>query len=250
MLTPKWLLELLNARDYVFLGLLLTGLLMLVLVPTLVRRAHVKILLLTVAVVIVVTEFSEALNFGDRAFLLFAPLIGFLTFVPLVILGYRWHNPSRVAAVSLLVLLMLSQGLGFWGSSYAPTGLYVQGTDPSLASGRPLTWSGVASYLSFSDKPDCILTNEIYVTSLGIPVEEWNISKLIGNVPSTPGCLVVVYPHLFSAPGENASSFGFDDPYKPYQGFSRISFYNHLYNDTDRIFSTNEVNQASIYYYS
>ena len=250
MLTPKWLLELLTVRDYVFLGLLLTGLLALVLVPTLVRRAHVKILLLTVALIIVVTEFSEALNFGDRAFLLFAPLVGFLTFVPLIILGYRWPKPSRVAAVSLMVLLMLSIGLGFWGSSYAPTGLYVQGSNTSLASGRPLVWPGVASFLSFSGKPDCILTNEIYVTSLGIPVEEWNISKVIGNVPPTSGCLVVVYPHLFSAPGENASSFGFDDPYKPYQGFSRSSFYNHLYNDTDKIFSTNDVTQATIYYYS
>jgi len=250
MLTPKWLLELLTVRDYVFLGLLLTGLLALVLVPTLVRRAHVKILLLTVALIIVVTEFSEALNFGDRAFLLFAPLVGFLTFVPLIILGYRWPKPSRVAAVSLMVLLMLSIGLGFWGSSYAPTGLYVQGSNTSLASGRPLVWPGVASFLSFSGKPDCILTNEIYVTSMGIPVEEWNISKVIGNVPPTSGCLVVVYPHLFSSPGENASSFGFDDPYKPYQGFSRSSFYNHLYNDTDKIFSTNDVTQATIYYYS
>src|SRR6266704_1788144 len=225
ILTPKWMLDLLVVRDYLFLGLLLAGLALLVLVPILVRRAHVKILLLTVALIIVVTEFSEALNFGDRAFLLFAPLLGFLSFVPLNILSYRWHKPSRVAAVSLMVLLMLSLGLGFWGSSYAPAGLYAQGTDTSLASGRPLVWPGVASYLSVSGKQSCILTNEIYVTSLGIPVEEWNISKVIGNVPPTPGCLVVVYPHLFSAPGENASSFGFDDPYKPYQGFSRISFY-------------------------
>jgi len=247
ILTPKWLLDLLYVRDYLFLGLLLAGLAMLVLVPILVRRAHVKILLLTVALIIVVTEFSEALNFGDRAFLLFAPLIGFLTFVPLIVLGSRWPKPSKVAAVSLVVLLMLSIGVGFWGSSFAPTGLYVQGANPSLASGRPVTWPGVASYLSFSGRQDCILTNEIYVTSMSIPVEEWNISKVIGNVPPTPGCLVEVYTSLFSAVNSNGSSFGFDEPYTPYHGFSPSEFYNHLYNNTDRIFSTRE---ATIYYYS
>ena len=247
ILTPKWMHDLLYVRDYLFLGLLLAGLAMLVLVPILVRRAHVKILLLTVAFVIVATEFSEALNFGDRAFLLFAPLIGFLTFVPLIVLGSRWPKPSKVAAVSLVVLLMFSMGVGFWGSSFAPTGLYVQGANPSLASGRPVTWPGVASYLSFSGKQDCILTNEIYVTSMSIPVEEWNISKVIGNVPPTPGCLVEVYPSLFSAVNMNGSSFGFDEPYTPYHGFSPSAFYNHLYNNTDRIFSTRE---AAIYYYS
>ncbi len=247
ILTPKWLLDLLYVRDYLFLGLLLAGLAMLVLVPILVRRAHVKILLLTVALIIVVTEFSEALNFGDRAFLLFAPLIGFLTFVPLIVLGSRWPKPSKVAAVSLVVLLMFSIGVGFWGSSFAPTGLYVQGANPSLASGRPVTWPGVASYLSFSGRQDCILTNEIYVTSMSIPVEEWNISKVIGNVPPTPGCLVEVYTSLFSAVNSNGSSFGFDEPYTPYHGFSPSEFYNHLYNNTDRIFSTRE---ATIYYYS
>src|SRR2546425_11536890 len=163
ILTPKWMHDLLYVRDYLFLGLLLAGLAMLVLVPILVRRAHVKILLLTVAFIIVATEFSEALNFGDRAFLLFAPLIGFLTFVPLIVLGSRWPKPSKVAAVSLVVLLMFSIGVGFWGSSFAPTGLYVQGANPSLASGRPVTWPGVASYLSFSAKQDRILTHEICV---------------------------------------------------------------------------------------
>ena len=146
-----------------------------------------------------------------------------------------------------MVLLMLSLGLGFWGSSYAPTGLYVQGSNTSLASGRPLVWPGVASFLSFSGKPDCILTNEIYVTSMSIPVDEWNISKVIGNVPPTPGCLVEVYQSLFSAVNSNGSSFGFDEPYTPYHGFSPSVFYNHLYNNTDRIFSTRE---ATIYYYS
>jgi hypothetical protein len=78
-------------------------------------------------------------------------------------------------------------------------------------------------------------------------LEEWNISKLIGNVPPAQGCLVVVYTGLFSAANSNGTSFGFDEPYRPYRGFSRDLFYNHLYNETDRIFSSKE---ATIYYYS
>jgi hypothetical protein len=247
LLTPKWILDLLYVRGHLFLGLLLAGVAALIVVPTLVRRAHVKILLLTLAAITVFTEFSGALNFGDRALLLFAPLIGFLTLAPLIVLGSRWPKLGKVVTVSLMILLMFAAGVGFWGSSYAPTGLYVQGAYPSSASGRPLTWPGVASYLSYSGRQDCILTNEIYMTSMSIPVDEWNISTMIGNVRPMPDCLVVVYPGLFSAVNSNVSAFGFGEPYAPYHGFSPSAFYNHLYNNTDRIFSTRE---ATIYYYS
>jgi hypothetical protein len=246
-LTPKWILDLLYVRDHTFLGLLLLGVAGLVFVPALVRRAHLKILLLTVALITTVTELSGALNFGDRALLLFAPLIGFFTLAPFVILGSRWPRLGKIVSVALMILLMFAAGVGFWGSSYAPTGLYTQGANTSLASGRPVTWPGVASYLSFSGKQGCILTNEIYMTSMSIPVDEWNISKMIGNVRATPGCLVVVYPGIFSAVNSNVSSFGFGEPYTPYNGFSPSVFYSHLYNDTDRIFSTPE---ATVYYYS
>jgi len=246
-LTPKWILDLLYVRDHVFLGLLLAGLAVLILVPALVRRAHLKILLLTVALITVVTEFSGALNFGDRSLLLFAPLVGFFTIAPLTVLGARWPRISKVVIVVLMIMFVFNVGVGFWGSSYAPTGLYDQGSDISLTSGRPVTWPGVASYMSLSGKQHCILTNEIYMTSMSIPVEEWNISKMIGNVRPTPGCIVVVYPGLFSAVNSNVSSFGFGEPYTPYNGFSPSTFYNHLYNNTDRIFSTRE---ATIYYYS
>jgi hypothetical protein len=59
-MTPKWILDLLYVRDHAFLALLLAGLAGLILVPALVRRAHLKILLLTVALITVVTEFSGA----------------------------------------------------------------------------------------------------------------------------------------------------------------------------------------------
>ena len=247
VLTPMWILDLLRVRNYVLAGLLLTGAVAVVLIPSLIRKAHVKVLILTIGLVTAFTEVSGALSFGDRAFLLFAPLLGILYLAGLIILGSLRLRLGGVVAVFLMALLMFTAGIGFWASSYAPTTLYSQGANPSLASGRPLTWPAVASYLSFSDNPNCILTNEIYSTSMSVPVEEWNITRLVGSVTPRQGCLVIVYPGLFSAANLNVSQFGFGEPYVPYKGFSPSTFYAHLYNNTDRIFSTNE---ETIYYYS
>jgi hypothetical protein len=247
VLTPRWILDLLHLRNYVLAGLLLTGGAAVVLIPSLVRRVHVKILILTMALITAATEVSGALSFGDRAFLLFAPLLGILYLAGFIIVGWLKPRLGMVVAVFLMALLMFTAGIGFWASSYAPTALYSQGADPSSAGGRPLTWAAAASYLSFSNNPKCVLTNEIYVTSLSVPVGEWNITKLIGSVAPKPGCLVVVYPGLFSAANLNVSQFGFGEPYVPYRGFSPGAFYAHLYNNADRVFSTGE---ETIYYYS
>jgi hypothetical protein len=247
VLTPTWILDLLHVRNYVLAGLLLAGGVAVVLIPSLVRKAHVKILIFTVALITAATEVSGALSFGDRAFLLLAPLLGVLYLAGLIIVGSWRPRVGMVVAVFLMALLMFTSGIGFWASSYAPTKLYSQGADPSSASGRPLTWPAVASYLSFSDSPNCVMTNEIYATSLSVPVEEWNITRLIGSVAPKPGCLVIVYPGLFSAANLNVSQFGFGEPSVPYTGFSPSTFYAHLYNNTDRVFSTGE---ETFYYYS
>jgi hypothetical protein len=247
VLTARWILDLLHVRNYVLAGLLLTGGAAVVLIPSLVRRVHVKILILTMALITAATEVSGALSFGDRAFLLFAPLLGILYLAGLIIVGSLKPRLGMVVAVFLMAMLMFTAGIGFWASSYAPTTLYSQGADPSSASGRPLSWPVLASYLSFSGRPNCVLTNEIYATSLSVPVGEWNVTKLIGSVAPKPGCLVVVYPGLFSDANLNVSQFGFGEPYVPYRGFSPGAFYAHLYNNTDRVFSTGE---ETIYYYS
>jgi hypothetical protein len=152
---------------------------------------------------------------------------------------------GKLAALLIIILFMFSAGIGFWASSYAPTGLYTHGADPSIESGRPLTWPAVASYLSFSGGQNCILTNEIYVTSLSVPVQEWNITTLVGNAPIQPRCLVIVYQGLFSAVNSNVSSFGFGEPYYPYSTFSPNAFYSGLNKNGDIVFSTGE---ETIYY--
>jgi hypothetical protein len=238
ILTPKWIVDLLYVRDHLLLGLLLAGAVGVVLFRGLFSRIHLRILILTVVLITLLTELSGALSFGDRAFLLFAPLLGLLYLVPLE--GIRRFKPrfEKVAAILMIAIFMFSAGIGFWASSYAPTGLYAQGADLSIASGRPLTWPAVASYLSYSGRQECILTNEIYTTSLSIPVQEYNITSLVGNTPVQPGCLVVIYQGLYSAVNSNVSSFGFGEPYFPYSTFSPSRFYSSLNNNSDIIFST------------
>jgi hypothetical protein len=239
------MLDLLYVRDHLLLGLLVAGAAGVVLFRGLFSRVHVKILILTVVVITLLTELSGALSFGDRAFLLFAPLLGLLYLVPLE--GIRRLRPKfgKVAALLMIAIFMFSAGVGFWASSYAPTGLYTQGADPSIASGRPLTWPAVASYLSYSGRQDCILTNEIYTTSLSVPVQEYNITSLVGNAPVRPRCLVVIYEGLYSAVNSNVSSFGFGEPYFPYSTFSPSRFYSGLNNNSDIVFSSGE---ETIYY--
>jgi hypothetical protein len=246
VVTPSWILELLHVRNYLLAGLLLTGGLIVVLFPSMIKRAHVKILILTIALITGVTEASGTLSFGDRAFLLFAPLLGILYLGGVIFIGSRRPRAGVILGAFLMGVLMFSAGIGFWASSYAPTKLYSQGADPSSASGRPLIWPAVASYLAFSGTPNCVLTNEIYSTSLSVPVQQWNVTKLIGSATAKPGCIVIVYPGLFSAANLNVSQYGFGEPYIPYRGFAPAVFYDHLYNNTDRIFSNGE---ATIYYY-
>jgi hypothetical protein len=243
--TPRWMLDLLYVRDHMLLGLLIAGAIGVVLLRGLFTRVHVKILILTVTLITVVTELSGALSFGDRGFLLFAPLLGVLYLVPLAGIGRLRPGLGKLAALLIIILFMFSAGIGFWASSYAPTGLYTHGADPSIESGRPLTWPAVASYLSFSGGQNCILTNEIYVTSLSVPVQEWNITTLVGNAPIQPRCLVIVYQGLFSAVNSNVSSFGFGEPYYPYSTFSPNAFYSGLNKNGDIVFSTGE---ETIYY--
>lgn len=240
LLTPPWILELLTVRDRVALGLLLAGIATILLRHSIVKRAHLRVLLLAVATIAPLTALSHGLSYGDRAFTLLGPLIGILLFAPLVLVGLRHLPLGRVMAASITVLLMLSVGLGFWASSYAPTGLYTYGADSSSASGRPLSWPAVASYMAFSRNESCILTNEIYVTSLSVPVSEWNITKLVGVVRVERGCLVIVYNGQYSAVNANISSFGFNEVYIPYPGFSPPAFYGSLATHSDRVFDTGE----------
>src|SRR5438445_2044265 len=112
-LTPGWILELLSLRDRVWLGLLLAGVLVILLRPSIMRKVQVRILILTVAAASLVSELSGALSFGDRAFELFAPLLGILIVTLLVFVGLWRPRIRKVMAVEMVVLFMVSVGIGF-----------------------------------------------------------------------------------------------------------------------------------------
>ena len=238
ILTPSWIVQLLRLRDDALLALIITGVVIILLRHSIVSTSYLKVLLLTIAAITLVTELSGALSFGDRAFELFAPVIGVLLLMPMTLAGLVRPRLGKTIALGMLILFMLTVGLGFWGASYAPSGLYTQGADISTASGRPLSWPAVASFMSFPHSQSCILTNEIYATSLSVPVSEWNITKMIGNVPVRSGCITIVFDGLYSTTNANVSSFGFGEPYFPYQGFSPVTFYGGLSTHSDRIFDT------------
>jgi hypothetical protein len=131
--------------------------------------------------------------------------------------------------------------------------------EPDSSSGDPVAGSRLlddersASYLAggglllifLRERQDCILTNEIYTTSLSIPVQEHNITSLIGNTPARPRCLVIIDQGLYSTVNSNVSSFGFAEPYFPYSTFSPSAFYRDLNKNSNMILSTGE---QTIYY--
>ena len=140
-------------------------------------------------------------------------------------------------------LLMVSIALGFWGSSYAPVYLYSSTVSPAAFGEHPLSWPAIQSYLSYSSNQSCILTNEIYVTSLAISTLYYNHTTLIGDVYPTSGCIAVVY---FSLASFNSSSY-LIEPGPSLPGFSYDSFQSTLNSSAADI--TFETSNATIYYF-
>ncbi|GEM_PF-2433069 len=252
-LTPEWLLLLLHLRDYIELALIFAGT-MAVIVGYRMLRSNVSITLIGTMIITVLTEVVSQLNFGDRAFLLFAPLIGVVGLLSLMMVGQHKLPLAKIAFMLVLVLFMLTISLGFWGSSYAPVQLFEPGYSPTASSGRPLAWPQVIYYLTYvnNSRSSFILTNEIHVTSLAVPVDLWNKTRLVGDITLQPGFVVVMFSGLNSTMTNNASYFGFSEPYHPYPkfyshpAFSYREFYNELNISSDVVFSTQNV---TIYYY-
>ncbi len=248
--TPKWLLEILTVRNSLLLGLLALGILIIFVRPAFLKNPVANALILSVALIVAVTEFVGGLSFGDRAFLLFAPLIATIVLIPVMLLATRTVSLAKVTGAALVFVFMFSVSIAFWGASFAPVALYQKGASVPSASGRPLGWPAVSSYLSYSNRPICIVTNEIYVTSLAVPFDEWNITNVIGNAGFGSGCLAILYSGIDFNQYYNVTTFGFTEPIHrtnlpALRGFSFPAFYNRLENHTDLIFTTGN---TTIYY--
>jgi hypothetical protein len=241
-LTPAWILRTLSVRDYVVLGLLLGGSALLLFRPRVVRDVKAHALLLSAVIIAGSTEIFSLLSFEDRAFFVFAPLVGLIIALPLITLGSRHISFARAGLVLVAGLLMFAIAFGFWGSSYAPVYLYSSSVSPAAFGEHPLSWPAIGSYLSYASNPPCILTNEIYVTSLAVPITNYNRTNLIGDLNPTSGCIAVVFSPFFTY--LNSSYLGKSSPTLP--GFTYSSFDHTLNSGADTVFETSN---DTVYYF-
>jgi hypothetical protein len=253
-LTPHWLLQILHFRDEVLLALVALGAVVLVVRPSILgKRPLVVGTLFSIGIVTVLTEASGALNFGDRAFNTFAPILGCFVFIPIAALALRKVNVARLLGVVILVVFLFTVGLGFWGSSYAPMFLYSKNSSAYSYGGHPTNWPQVAAYMNFATGSsnnatlNCILTNEVYVTSLTVPIQKLPYTYPFTDVRTRPGCVVIVFDTLLHF---NSSSY-ISQPYAPYKNtstlpaFSDNRFSATLANASDLVFNGGN---ATIYY--
>lgn len=251
-LTSKWVLELLHYRDYALLALVAIGALILVIRPSFLgKRVLNTAILLSIGVVTIVTEVFKSLNFGDRAFLTFAPILACFIVVPIAVIASRNVKLAKFGAILLLVFFLFSIGTGFWGSSYAPSFLYTKSVSAYSFGEHPTDWQPVSTFLyggpnPGGTNPSCILTNELFVTSLIVPVQQLGVTYTFTDVRPRSGCIAIIYDSLLHF---NASYIA--QPYQPYPStanlpaFSDASFENTISNQSDLIF---DGGNATVYY--
>jgi hypothetical protein len=242
-LTPKWILEMLSLRDDLILALLGIGVAILVFRPRNWSRLDVLTVLLASSILTAVTELDASLNYNDRAFTEFAPLLSAIMFLPLFAVLARRVKVGKILSLIVVGFFMFSIAVGFWGSSYAPVYLY-NGKVSALTFGEhPLNYGSGKSFMSYSTVPNCILTNEIYVTSLTMPMPDYNDTSTVGRIAQTSvprGCIVIVYYYLYSF---NNSYVG--EPRTPPAKFNYTTYSTLLNFGTAKIFSGNNL---TIYY--
>jgi hypothetical protein len=245
-LTPSWLIHLLHYRDDFLLALLGVGALVLIIRPTILgKRLMIVAILLSIGVATIVTEAFRTLNFGDRAFLTFAPILACFVVMPVAAMTYLNPKVGKIGALVLMFFFLFSIGLGFWGSSYAPVFLYSNQASAYSYGEHPLNWEQVGNYMNYATSsntnsaPRCILTNEIYVTSLAIPTQWLNRTYTFPNIRIAPGYVSIIYDSLTHFNDSYVS-----EPLVPYkatnpqqQNFSDSALSNTLSNNSDLIFS-------------
>jgi hypothetical protein len=241
-LTPAWILKVLSFRDYVVLAMLFAGTILLLFKPQVMKNVKSHAVLLSAILIVGFTEFISVLSYQDRAFFIFAPFVGLTIALPLITLSSKRLRLAKLGSVLVIGLMLVAIAFGFWGSSYAPVYLYSSSVSSSAFGEHPTTWRAIGSYLTYASNPTCILTNEIYSTSLAISTDYYNITTLIGDKNPSSGCLAVVYYGL----GSFDSSYLIEPgPFLP--GFTYSSFQQRLNSSSDTVFETLN---ATVYYFS
>lgn len=252
LLTPSWLLSLLHYRDDFLLSLFGIGLLVLIVRPRILGKSSIIVpIVLSVGMVTIITEAFQALNFGDRAFLTFAPILACFLVMPVTAMVYLNARVGKAGSILLMCFFLFTIGVGFWGSSYAPVFLYSNSASAYSFGEHPTDWQQVAAYFNYGTSsnnttPPCILTNEIYVTSLVVPLNELGITYPFPDIRARPGCIAIIYDSL-----THFNDSYITEPFSPYTNttslpaFSSSAFSNTLNNDSDLIF---DGGNATVYY--
>ena len=234
-LTPKWLLLLLRLRNASFLFLLPAGVAMLLLKPKIIRKLAFAVVLVLVGLISLVGVAFPVISFGDRVFLIFSVFLGLIFLLPFVVLSMKYVNFAKLGAIAIVVIFMLTFALGLWGASYAPVYLYSRDSSSSAFGEHPLSWPAVSMFMRFLGGKSCVLTNEIYVTSIALPVTDWPSVNYIGNTVTAQGCLTILFRGVNSF---NGSYIG--EPIYSQPGFQYKSF-EVLLDHSNSVFSADNV---------
>jgi hypothetical protein len=253
LLTPSWLLSVLRYRDDLLLGLFGIGLLILVVRPSILGKwSVIAPIVLSVGIVTIITEAFQALNFGDRAFLTFAPILACFLVMPVAAMVYLDARVGKAGGILLMCFFLFSIGLGFWGSSYAPVFLYSNTSSAYAFGEHPTNWQQVANYVNYvapsgnNSTLRCVLTNEIYVTSLVVPLSELGFTYPYPDIRAQPGCIAIIYNTL-----THFNDSYISEPLSPYTNtsslpaFSDSAFSNTLSNESDLVFNGGNI---TVYY--
>ncbi len=243
-LTPSWILGLLRARNYLMIGLLATGYLAIFVRPKAPGSQKLVLLLLITGPLVAFSFLQSSASIEGRFAPLLAPFLGIIMCSPFVFLSRRLRSKSfPLAGVYLVVgLFAFTSFVGFWGNSYAPMFLISPGATQSSFGEHPLDYGAVSQFLTFMPTSQtCLFTNELYVTSLVLPVVKWGQIGLIGESSPSNGCLSIVY----------RSPSAFNDSYiaeyaVPYSGFSYTNFRLFLYSQNDQVMSA--TGNVTLYY--
>lgn len=221
-LTPSWLVSLIHIRTSVLFSTFVAGLMVLLARPRLYRDSTITWFLLLACAFAGGTAFLGSFFQGYYGLTLLTVLDAIVCITPFIYLATRSKTSARIGALSVIVLFVSIGFLGFWGNSFAPAYIFDKSISAPSLGEHPTTWSIASSFMENRTSSDCIVTNEVYVTSLGLPIGELNSLYGLWNVPLRSGCVVIDYPLL------NASSSYISEVVDPYQGFSYSRTYSQL----------------------
>jgi hypothetical protein len=247
ILTPGWILWILQIRNVVLLLLLVLGTIALFIIRSKDSAGgRLKLMLLVTAVVTVFAtlSFYSGGNIGPYAYpsRILAPLLGVISVLPFVLLVRKRKTLARTLLVCVIGLLMFAAALGFWGNSYAPVYLYNGQVSPSSFGEHPLIYSAVSHFTQYLSHPTCILTNEEFVTSLSIPFNYWPITHGLWSANANPGCIEIIYPSINAS-----SSYITEIPIG--QSFNMSAYYEGMTNKSDLILSASPEVQTNVQIY-